>query len=158
MPLLPWLPPRSRFIEPCAGAGKLVEHLTRAGHVPVLSLDLPVDARTARYRVAAGEMFVSNPPFWGCPKDLHPLIENLSNQAPAWLLLSADWLHNKSSAPLMPRLRMIVSIGRIKWIEGSLFAGKDNAVWCLFDRPSGVPTIFVGRTISETPVMLAAAE
>jgi hypothetical protein len=83
---------------------------------------------------------------------LHPLIRNLSNQAPAWLLTSADWLHNLSSAPLMPRLRMVVSVGRVKWVEGSPFAGKDNVVWALFKGPSTWATIrFVGR-LTRPPV------
>jgi hypothetical protein len=119
--------------------------LIRAGHVLVDRFDLPDDARSARYSVPAGAIFCTNPPFWGQPADLHPLIVNLSDQAATWLLMSADWLHNLSSAPLTPRLRMVVSIGRIKWIADSPFTGKDNAIWCLFDRPAGVPTIFIGR-------------
>jgi hypothetical protein len=59
--------------------------------------------------------------------------------------MSADWLHNLSSAPLMPRLRMVVSVGRVRWI-GSPFVGKDNAIWALFERPSAWATVrFVGR-------------
>jgi hypothetical protein len=145
-PLLPWLAPRTQFIEPCAGARRLAEHLTGAGHALAGAYDLPDDARSKRYDVPAGALFITNPPFWGRPAELHPIAVNLSDQAPTWLLMSADWLHNVSSAPLMPRLRMIVSVGRVKWIEGSLFTGKDNACWCLFERPSAWATIrFVGR-------------
>jgi hypothetical protein len=82
-PLLPWLTPRTQFIEPCCGRGCLVEHLAAAGHIPVGIYDLPADARRKRYSVLGDEVFVTNPPFWGRPHDLHPLIRDLSNQAPA---------------------------------------------------------------------------
>jgi hypothetical protein len=59
--------------------------------------------------------------------------------------MSADWPHNVSASGLMPRLRMIDSVGRIKWIPNSEFVGKDNAAWMLFTGPSDAPTIFVGR-------------
>ncbi|HZZ24293.1 MAG TPA: hypothetical protein VFE60_17665 [Roseiarcus sp.] len=145
-PLLTQLAPRTRFIEPCVGAGQLVEHLVAAGHVLVSAHDLPVDARHASYSVPPGVIFVSNPPYWGLAKDLHPLIINLSDQAPAWLLLPADWLHNRSSAALMTRLRVIVSVGRVKWMPGTPFVGMENAAWYLFGRPDAqVATIFIGR-------------
>jgi hypothetical protein len=64
--LLPWLPPRTRFVEPCPGAGALVGHLTGAGHVCVGAYDLPNhDARTASCDVPEGAVFCTNPPFWG---------------------------------------------------------------------------------------------
>jgi hypothetical protein len=44
------------------------------------------------------------------------------------------------------RLKMIVSIGRVRWIEGSKNDGKDNCAWYLFDRPRlDMATEFVGR-------------
>jgi hypothetical protein len=147
-PLLPWLPPRTRFIEPCAGEGVLAGHLKRAVHILVGASDLPTDARVARYEIPTDAIFCTNPPFWGQPANLHPLIINLSDHAPTWLLMSADWLHNRSSAPLMPRLRMIVSIGRVKWIANSPFTGKDNCIWAMFERPSAwATTRFVGRNL-----------
>ena len=117
-PLLPYLDPETRFIEPCAGEGVLVGHLKRAGHVLLSAYDLPDDARTKRYSEACSDViFVTNPP-WA--RDvLHPLIVNLSNQAPTWLLIDADWMHTRQSIPFMPRLRAIISVGRLKWIPGS---------------------------------------
>jgi hypothetical protein len=145
LPLLPHLKPKTRFIEPCAGAGRLAAFLESAGHQCVDAFDLPTDARFAHYDVLPGAIFITNPPYWGLPGDLHPLIVNLSNQLPAWLLLPTDWLNNKSSAPLMPRLRMIVSVGRVKWIEGSPHTSKDNAIWALFGSPTNEAIRFVGR-------------
>jgi hypothetical protein len=144
-PLLRCLAPPTLFYEPCAGEGFLVGHLKRAGHICVGACDLPIDARTHRYDILADEIFITNPPYWGRPRDLHPLIVNLSGQAPTWLLMPADWLHNLSSAPLMPRLRAIVSVGRVKWIPDSPFTGKDNCVWLRFSAESAMPARFVGR-------------
>jgi hypothetical protein len=145
-PLLPWLKPKTCFIEPCLGNGCLAEHLKRAGHILVGAYDLPDDARLKQYNVEAGTMFISNPPAWGRPKDLHPMIENLADQAPCWLLMSADWLFNKTSGPLTRRLHRIVAVGRVKWIPNSPHVGKDNCAWLLFERPSRGPRFFIGRT------------
>jgi hypothetical protein len=143
-PLLPWLKPKTRFIEPCYGDGALRRALDAAGHIFCGGFDLPIDAREHDYGMQDGEFFITNPPFWGKPKNLHPLITNLSNQAPTWLLMSADWLFNQSSGPLTQRLSLIVAVGRVKWIPGSPHVGKDNCAWLLFDRrASGAP--FIGR-------------
>jgi hypothetical protein len=149
--LLPYLRPRTHFIEPCAGEGYLVGHLKRAGHILVGAYDLPDDACVKHYREVddgygdAAPIFITNPP-WKRPV-LHPLIENLSDQAPAWLLFDADWMHTKQAIPFRMRLKTIVSIGRVRWIEDSKNDGKDNCAWYLFDRPRlDNGTEFVGRT------------
>lgn len=137
---------KTQFIEPCFGAGHLAAYLQRGGCVMVAHYNWPVDARSATYDVPNGAVFITNPPYWGRPNDLHPLIENLSNQAPTWLLMSADWLFNASSGPLTRRLRRIIAVGRVKWIPGSRHTGMENAAWLLFDgkaqRSNG---FFVGR-------------
>lgn len=143
-PLLRCLKRRTRYIEPCFGDGELAITLTAAGHECVSRFDLPVDARKQAYLVPSGVIFITNPPYWGRPNDLHPLIENLSNQAPTWLLMPADWLFNKTSGPLTKRLRRIVAVGRVKWIPDSPHIGKDNAAWLLFDRKNRGAR-FIGR-------------
>jgi hypothetical protein len=145
LPLLRVLPEKTRFIEPCAGDGDLIDHLIAAGHVLVSKWDLPCDAQVARYNVAQADCFITNPPFHGQRDDLHALIENLARQTPAWLLMPGDWLHNKSSAPLMPRLKTIVSVGRIRWIVGSESTSKDNYIWCLFGAPGDPAARCIGR-------------
>ena len=147
LPLLPHLKPGTRFVEPCCGDGHLVGHLKRAGHVLVGAYDLPDDARVKRYDEAKpGIAFITNPPW---RRDLlHPIIVNLANQAPTWLLIDAGWAHTRQSAPYVPRLRAIVSVGRVKWIKDSPFTGKDDCAWHLFDRPQpyGIAiTHFIGR-------------
>jgi hypothetical protein len=134
LPLLPHLDPNTRFVDPCAGAGYLVGHLKRAGHVLVGAFGLPGhDARTARYDVAGAGCFITNPP-WRRGV-LHEIIVNLSDQAPTWLLVDFDWLATKQSAPFLPCLRDIVVIGRVRWIPDSPYDGKDNSCWIRFDRP-----------------------
>lgn len=149
VPLLAHLPDRVRFIEPCAGDGRLVDHLTDAGHYCTFASDIEprrvdvfqVDARTIEARAA--NCYITNPP-WDRPV-LHAIIERLSRQLPAWLLFDADWMHTKQSAPFMPFLRKIVSVGRVKWIEDSPFTGKDNCCWYLFGQTSEAPAQFIGR-------------
>jgi hypothetical protein len=144
-PLLGWLKRATPFLEPCYGEGALRLALEAAGHQFVGGFDLPIDARSHQYGVKPGEIFITNPPYWGQPDDLHPLIENLSDQAPTWLLMSADWLFNDSSGPVIAkRLRRIVAVGRVKWIPDSPFVGKENAAWLLFYR-YGRRATFIGR-------------
>ena len=86
---------------------------------------------------------ITNPP-WSVYL-LHPLIEHFSAMRPTWLLIYADWMHTRQSAPFMPWCRKIVSVGRVKWIPDSKMTGKDNCVWMLFDQSTSGPTEFVGR-------------
>ena len=145
VPLLGVLKYRSRFIEPCFGEGALARSLIACSHRLVEAHDLPTDARAYSYSPAPGVIFITNPPYWGQPADLHPLIENLSDQAPTWLLMPSDWLFNRSSGPLTIRLRRIVAVGRVRWIPGSASVGMENAAWLLFDRPAKRTGFFVGR-------------
>jgi hypothetical protein len=140
--LLPHLPPVVRFVEPCAGSGVLLDQLEAAGHVCVDSYDIE-PGRSDIYKADANDYttpltfdyFITNPPW--TREILRPLIAHLSDQAPTWLLFDADWMHTKQARPFRSRLRKIVSIGRLKWIEGSKHDGKDNCAWYLFDRPAG---------------------
>lgn len=149
LPLLPHLAPGTRFTEPCAGDGALVRHLESAGHHCELAYDIegeslgvwPGDARTSLW--LGGDAFITNPP-WD-RKVLHPIILNLSRQAPTWLLFDADWIHTRQSAPYVGFLRKIVSVGRVKWIPDSPFTGKDNCAWHLFNQASDAPAQFIGR-------------
>lgn len=152
VPLLPHLKPGTLFFEPCAGDGQLVDHLERAGHVCSIAADInpqrkdiaQMDARHLRIiDKVKGEHFITNPP-WS--RDvLHPIILNLSAQLPTWLLFDADWMHTRQSAPFMPYLRKIVSVGRVKWIQDSPFTGKDNCCWYLFDQDGERTPQFIGR-------------
>ncbi len=149
--LLPHLAPHTRFVEPCAGAGDLIDQLVNAGHECVAAYDiaplrgdiLQGDATTLRWRTSSG-FWVSNPPW---TRDImHAIIKNLCVQAPCWLLFDADWLFTKQATPYLIYLRKVVAVGRLRWIPDSDADGKDNVAWFSFDgtRPHG-PIEFVGR-------------
>ncbi|TXC63658.1 class I SAM-dependent methyltransferase [Sphingosinicella ginsenosidimutans] len=148
-PLLPHLAPATRFAEPCAGDGRLLDHLTAAGHVCVDAWDIePRRADIARDDATMAlchntDCYITNPP-WD-RRVLHPIILNLSRHKPTWLLFDADWMHTRQSAEFMPLCRKIVSVGRVKWIEDSPFTSKDNAAWYLFDANAEGPACFIGR-------------
>tara|TARA_R110002126_G_scaffold11847_3_gene52308 strand:- start:168 stop:707 length:540 start_codon:yes stop_codon:yes gene_type:complete len=156
VPLIKHLPEHGTYMEPCAGDNRLVNHitdLTKGRMKCLLSSDIePQSHDVARIDVFDTDLakdfdaryFITNPP-WD-RKILHPLIVHLSNQRPTWLLFDADWMHTVQSKEYMKRCVKIVSIGRVKWIEGSKMTGKDNCAWYLFDvNPLVGPTAFYGR-------------
>jgi hypothetical protein len=151
LPLLPYLPRGTRFVEPCAGSFVLANHLVEAGLICVRVFDIEPkhpfvrqgDAVCAKIAPGSADYAITNPP-WS-RVTLHKIILNLSRQLPTWLLFDADWMHTRQSVPFMPFLRKIVSVGRVKWIAGSPFTGKDNCCWYLFDQTAEAPAQFIGR-------------
>lgn len=152
LPLLPHLAPRTRFTEPCAGDGRLVDHLEKHGHQCVDAFDLTPEradiAQADALEVVVddpheGEVVISNPPW--TRQILHPLIEHWRVQMPTWFLFDAEWMHTKQSAPFMPYCHSVISIGRLKWIEGSKSTGKDSCCWYGFGSKQ-TETRFFGRT------------
>jgi hypothetical protein len=147
LPLLPFLRLTDVIAEPCVGAGDLTRELRRHGHAVGLQSDI-LNGRDA-LTLTAVDMFlctiiVTNPP-WS--RDLlHRMIVHFSNLLPTWLLFDADWAFTRQAIPYMRRCRLIVSVGRLKWIPGSAFVGKDNCAWYHFtnDEDGPLPT-FVGR-------------
>jgi hypothetical protein len=86
VPLLPHLQPGTKFIEPCCGAGDLVQHLDRAGHTCAGAYDLSIDARTASYAIEPDTIFMTNVP-WRRSFEPHKIIANLSEQRRLWALI-----------------------------------------------------------------------
>lgn len=155
LPLIPHLPKVDDlfgFWEPCAGNGALVDELedlsmgwcVEAIDICPQSKEVEKGNALKRLSPVTADIIITNPP-WD-RKILHPMIEHFSDQAPTWLLFDADWMHTKQSIPFLPRLRKVVSVGRVKWIPDSKMTGKDNCAWYLFDKPSDEPTLFYGRT------------
>lgn len=151
LPLLPYLPAQTRFCEPCAGRGDLIRHLEKHGHECITAFDVDpgqlypvVDAtQMTRSNLGGADYIITNPP-WS--RDvLHVMIDRFTSLAPTWLLFDADWAYTKQSMPHMDRCRMIVAVGRVKWIEGSKYTGKDNCSWYLFGTKLQAHTDFVGR-------------
>lgn len=138
--MLPHLGPFVWFYEPCAGDGVLVDQLEAAGHLCVYQGDIDPLSDGIEHAdafdladVPEGATIITNPA-WSRPI-LHPLIVHLSDMAPTWLLFDAAWAFTKQSAPFASRLRKVVAVGRLRWIEGTTMDGKDDCAWYLFDRP-----------------------
>lgn len=151
IPLLPFLKPETRFIEPCAGDGRLVGHLQKHGHKCVYACDIEPQAPWIEKQdvlffgaqLPPCDMIITNPPWER--KALHQMINVFAQHAPTWLLFDSDWMHNVQAIPFKPLCKKIVSIGRVKWIEGSEVSGMDNACWYLFAQ-GDEKTEFIFRT------------
>lgn len=155
--LVKHLPTSFTYAEPCAGDGRLIKHIstlvpdsecTFAADIELRESDEDIEEIDAfditELHLEHAELIITNPP-WD-RKILHPMIEHFSDLRPTWLLFDADWVHTIQSSELVrSRLRKIVSIGRVKWIEDSAGSGKDNAAWYLFDAIKAGPTEFYGR-------------
>ena len=155
-PLIHHLPYRFNYVEPCAGDGRLVKHLYELtgglGKCLYASDIEPKHPKVAKNNALdltftkdeAVDYCITNPP-WD-RKFLHPFIEHWLNLCPTWLLFDADWMHTKQSALYMTYCTKVVSVGRVKWIEGSKSVGKDNCAWYLFDAHCPLnETKFYGR-------------
>jgi hypothetical protein len=133
LPLLPHLPERVRFVEPCAGDGRLVRHLERHGHHCIDAFDLePQDASVRQANAlnvwpTSGHMVITNFP-WSRVM-LHPLLDHWRLLMPVWTLLDANWLFTAGAAPYLRFVSDVVVVGRVKWIEGSKQTGKDDSIW-----------------------------
>ena len=156
-PLVPHLPAGAQYIEPCAGDGQLIYGLMLSGFKCLDAYDVEPRKREClpEFNIRQADMFdvptvsnalyIVNPPW---RRDiLHPLIEHLTSAlgSRCWLLFDADWVHTKQAIPYLPRLRKIVSVGRVRWIPDSKMTGKDNCAWHLFSQPSDEPAQFYGR-------------
>ena len=145
------------YVEPCAGDGRLVSHLSeltdgQAQCVFMSDIEPQVegiytaDALEIYFEQEMADLCITNPP-WD-RKFLHSFLDHWIDIMPTWILLDADWMHTKQSAVYMTYCKKVVSIGRVKWIEGSKHSGKDNCCWYLFDASKrGKPTEFYGRLI-----------
>jgi hypothetical protein len=158
-PLLQHLPDVVQFDEPCAGDGALVRHLEEVGHSLTSASDIQPMAQGISKRDALSisqchsDMFITNPP-WPEPNrrgdPTLAILVHLSTLAPLWVLLPADFAHNRYFAEVGSRCQKIVSVGRVKWIAGTKHSGKDNAAWYLFDGTHSGATTFHGRAANST--------
>lgn len=144
-PLLRYLDGESlSYYEPCVGNGDLVRLLSPL--VCVGFSDDDKDARTTTYKTTA-RYFITNPP-WSRVL-LHPIIENLRNQLPTWLLFDSDWMFTAQSAPYMKYCHAILPVGRLRWMPETKMDGKDNCAWYLFDK-NPANCLFIPRIGKET--------
>lgn len=119
-----YMPNPCRFIEPCAGDGRLIKHLESfegfecvqafdsapdAPHIPVGDmLHMPLSSRA--------DMIITNPPWRR--KLLHPLMDRIIDEKwDAWLLIDHNWLATQQTAPYREHVRLIFPIGRHLWFD-----------------------------------------
>jgi hypothetical protein len=153
-PLIRHLNSGDTYVEPFAGAGDLVDHLSLHGILCLHASDIEPQ-KDYIIKEDFNEYFkknyvnrvITNPP-WN-----RDIIETLldyttSQDIDTWLLLSADIAHNVWMAKYMRYCKMIVSIGRVKWIPDSKSSGFDNCCWYNFGNKK-CDTIFVGREIKD---------
>ena len=163
LPLLPHLTqPNIKFIEPCAGDGRLVVWLEEAGHKHTLACDIAPGGMLAAMALTAPKACddlvirtldarkleitdipsgtthaITNPP-WPLPggngEPTLAIIRNMLRlNLVTWVLLSADFMHNGYATPLLrDHGAKIVSIGRVKWFPGTEHDGMDNCCWYQF--------------------------
>ncbi len=149
LPLIPHLAFNDTFSEPCAGNNQLVEILEKHGMSCVWTSDIEPQSEDVMKFDAFDYMAIEKPDYiitnsaWD-RKILHPLIDHFRRMAPTWLLIDADWMHTKQSAPFMKYCHKVVSVGRVKWIPDSKMTGKDNCAWYLFDKRQA-DTLFFGQ-------------
>ena len=156
-PLLPYLKGKTYF-EPCWGAGDLekgLEHVAeckwRSDIEPQSDKVLQKNALfLTKEDVKDCDYGVSNPPF--SFSMLQPLLDHLPTLKPTWLLLPADFMHNRQSRGYMDRCSLVLSVGRLFFHKGGEDAsvvkysrGTANNCWYLF-HSEPCETKFVGWT------------
>lgn len=150
-PLIPHLPRGVRYAEPMAGNGSLIRILGpeiecawAADLVPQGEGILVGDVMEAE--IGDADMFITNPPWtrWM----LHKLLVHLSDRAPTWLLVDADWMNTAQFGRFASRCRRIVYIGRLLWVPGTTNPGFTACCWYLFDKPEPKSTpVFYPRGV-----------
>ena len=143
-PLIPHLRGVRAFAEPCCGDGALVRHLESFG----LRCAYAGDIATGQDALALdlygnADAIITNPPYQR--PLMHALIEHFTRILPTWLLLESDWAYTKQAAPFIPSCTDIVSIGRLRWIEGTKMSSMENFAWYCFDSRHLAGPIFHAR-------------
>lgn len=141
-PLIPYLPRKAHWVEPCAGAGDLIRHLSslwpggQLTHACDLVPNGPgiaeADARSIDLRP---DLFITNPPWPMTGQRGDPalsIILHLCRLAPSWMLLPWDFAANVYYREVADFCVQVVPIGRVSWL-GNGTPGKDNACWMQFD-------------------------
>lgn len=133
LPLRAFLAGVRTFMEPCCGDGRLIRHIEGFGPLCIYSGDIQTGTDALNDVLLArtiADAIITNPPYtW---EILKPMIERFVQIAPTWLLLEADFKHNKRSAPFIAMCSDIVSIGRVKWFDDTKHEGKANYAWYRF--------------------------
>lgn len=150
LPLFKHLPCGSSFVEPCAGDGRLVDHLESHGNICTYACDIEPqkdrcfggrkiqkeDVLFFGWKCPPADFIITNPP-WERNMDgtgpLHEMINIFRVQAPTWLLFDSDWMFTGQANPFLKYCRKIVTVGRVSWMENGV-SGMDNCCWYLFQK------------------------
>ncbi len=138
--------------EPCYGDGDLVKTFIDLGYDRfVFTSDIRRDSKASLIKdgldlsekdLQHADCIVTNPPFtWSV---LRPLMDHWLTIKPTWLLLPADMMHNKRMAPYMKQCNLVLSVGRMYWMENRI-KGVDNYCWYHFDTDEVSKTTFKPR-------------
>lgn len=153
-PLLRHLPKHTTYVEPCAGAGDLIELLAN-NHKCIWASDIApqycpkrrierldaiyvfrdIDSIRRIFGAWGATHIITNPPFSRHHTPLLcEMIRRFSATLPTWLLLPAGFKYNDYAAEFMPYCEKVVAIGRLKWIEGTEHKSSKDFDWYLFDQ------------------------
>lgn len=141
----------AKFIEPCAGDGRLIRHIESKGHSCIYACDIEPKADGIEQKdvlffgetLPPCDLIITNPP-WG-REVLHPMIERFRLHATTWLLFDADWAHTVQAKPYLDYCSKIVSVGRVSWMDNGT-SGVDNCCWYEFQSFKCVSQ-FYGRNV-----------
>jgi hypothetical protein len=143
-PLIPHLRGVRSFAEPCCGDGALVRHLEGHGLRCVYAGDIATGQDAlALEQYGDADSIITNPPYQR--PLMHALIEHFTRILPTWLLIESDWAYTKQAGPFMPSCSDIVSVGRLRWIEGTTKSSMENFAWYRLDARHVVGPIFHAR-------------
>lgn len=145
-----------KYAEVCCGAGDLISLLKQCDATATVACDIEPqreygfacftkDATTLEaHHLLNTECIITNPPYtWDVFNSLLLHLKCIY-QRPIWLLLPADWMHNKRMAPHMRDCSQVISVGRLYW-EDNKVRGKDNYCWYKFIRGWNHQTTFKTR-------------
>ncbi len=152
LPLLPHV--SGSFYEPCAGNGALTRHLQQHGlkctgqsDWEPLSPEIHKCSAFDLPHVNGADQIISNFPWRR--EMLHPLLRHCLTLAPVWTLHDANWMFTAQAAPFLKYCEKIVTVGRVKWIEGSKSAGMEDVCWYRIGMYEA-ETVFIGKPEKKT--------
>ncbi len=140
--------PSTRYAEPFAGAGDLINQFPDLNWTVKSDIDPQIDgiveADAFEVSLSGVDCVLTNPP-WS-RSILHKAIVHFSERVQdTWLLFDAAWAFTGQASDLIERYCLeIVPVGRLKWIPGTTMSGKDDCAWYRFsaEKKRYLPTRF----------------
>jgi len=141
------------YAEPNCGSGQLINLIGDTARCMWASDIEPLGDFTrwdamclSKHELARCDLIIGNPPY--TKSVLLPMIDHFVSLKPTWLLLPADYMHNKYFSPSMARCSKVVSVGRLKWFKDSKHTSTDNFCWYFWQKGAkdDTTTEFYGRS------------